>query len=139
MARANADWLSPNGSMKSCSKISPGWTGGSFLVFIASRIVNDFNVVRILALPAETEPILIVGAQAVLAGPVAAQGFQPVSRRHPQIPQVARTVQLRQFAERNPLDLRRQSVMPQPHPEFFGLCAGETDNHPLTLSRHDMM
>jgi hypothetical protein len=45
-------------------------------------VVHNFYVQRILTMPAEANPPLIVHADAVLAFAAALQGFEPVSRRH---------------------------------------------------------
>src|SRR5512138_2795032 len=98
-AFASAAWVRPSGSMKSWSRISPGWTGGSFfLVFIDSMIIDNFHVVCVLASPAEAKPVLVVDPDAVLSDPVAFEGFQAVARRQLQVAQLPGTVQLRELA-----------------------------------------
>ena len=91
--------------------------------------IYNLNVVRIFALPPKTNPILVVDPDAVLPGAVGLQPLQPVSRRHLEIAQLARTIQLRQLAKRHALNLRREAVVSAPLPQSFGLPAGETDNH----------
>ena len=41
--------------------------GANLLVFISSMVVNNFNVKRIFALPAEAEPPLVIDSDAVPA------------------------------------------------------------------------
>jgi hypothetical protein len=48
-------------------------------------VVDDLDIVRIRASPSETDPPLVVDANAVLAIPVALQGFKPIARRDPQV------------------------------------------------------
>ena len=48
-------------------------------------IVDNFNVGHALFGPNEANPELIVEADGVLALAVAAQGFEAISRRHPEI------------------------------------------------------
>jgi hypothetical protein len=47
---------------------------------MALVIVGDFYIVGILAIPSEANPILVVDADAILPGPIAFQGFEPVTR-----------------------------------------------------------
>jgi len=74
-------------------------------------IIHNLDVKRIFALPAEAEPPLVIDAEAVLAGAVSFQGFQPVAGRQHQVAQFPRAVQLRQLPKGNALNLRRQSVV----------------------------
>jgi len=107
--------------------------------FHGSMIIHNFNVMRVLALPAEANAPLVVDADAVLSGAVALQGFQVIAGRQPQVAQLARTVKLRELAERHALDLRRQTVVAPPLPQPLGLPAGETGNHRVKLSLRDNM
>jgi hypothetical protein len=50
---------------------------GSFL----SMIVNNLDIERSRVFPAKTDAPLIVDTDAVLSGPAAAQGVQPIVRR----------------------------------------------------------
>ena len=52
-------------------------------------VIHNFNVVRVFALPAEANPILIVDPDAVLPGTVAFEGFQAVAGRQLQVAQLA--------------------------------------------------
>ena len=56
-------------------------------------VIHNFHVKRILALPAETDPPLVIYANAVLAFAVIFQGFQMVAIRHTQIIQAPRLMQ----------------------------------------------
>src|SRR5690606_14915348 len=66
MARASALLESPSGCMKSACRISPGWTGGS-VSMETSVIVHDLDIRRTLFGPGETQPELLVDADAVYA------------------------------------------------------------------------
>jgi len=53
-------------------------------------IVHDLDGLRPRVDPAEAHPGLIVHADAVLAGPIARQRFQPVAGRNPEIVESSR-------------------------------------------------
>jgi len=61
-------------------------------------VIHDLNVFGASVRPMETYAELIIDADAVLAGPVALKGFQPVSGGHTQIIQSPRDLQLPQLA-----------------------------------------
>lgn len=79
--------------------------------------------------PAETNPPLVVDANAVLSSPSAFQRFQPVARRHRHIRQLCRRIQLQQLAPRGPLNVGRQAPRRLRAKYLFGLRAGEALNH----------
>jgi hypothetical protein len=54
-------------------------------------VVYDLNVVRIALAPAKANSPLIVDPDAVLAFPIAPQGFQPIPWQ-PQIPEASRGI-----------------------------------------------
>jgi hypothetical protein len=64
-------------------------------------IIRDFNVVSVAALPREAQAPLFIGADAVLAGTVALQRFQPAGRRYPQIRNLLCLIQHPQFVPRD--------------------------------------
>src|SRR3546814_1565504 len=85
----------PIGSMKSCSRISPGWMGGSRLAMeVSSVVVDDLDIGGLRALPAKTHAELVVDANAVLTLAVAAQCFKAVARRDTQVVEASRPVEL---------------------------------------------
>ena len=65
-------------------RTSPGWVGDIFrlLIFLLLMIVDDFRVIGVAIVPAETNPPLIIDPDAVLSQPVSAQRLQPVPRWH---------------------------------------------------------
>jgi hypothetical protein len=71
-------------------------------------IIHDFHLLRIATAPDEANPPLIINADAVLAGAVTFQGFQPITRRRKQIGQCPRPVQVFQLAPGGVLNVRRQ-------------------------------
>src|SRR3546814_3403259 len=82
----------PIGSMKSCSRISPGWMGGSRLAMeVSSVVVDDLDIGGLRALPAKTHAELVVDANAVLTLAVAAQCFKAVARRDTQVVEASRS------------------------------------------------
>ena len=100
-------------------------------------VIHNFHFQRIFTAPAEADAPLVIDADAVLAYPVALQGFQPIPRRREQIVQAPRLVQQQQFSPCYTLNLRRQP------PRYFvvkkplGFRADETAYHlryAITLS-----
>lgn len=71
-------------------------------------IIHDFHLIRVGVAPFETNPPLVVDANAVLSVPVAGQFFQMIRGRRPQIVQRDRVVQHTQFAQRDLLNGWRQ-------------------------------
>src|ERR1035437_2425288 len=139
MALASAYWLKPSGSMKSWNRISPGCTGASFLVFIYSMVIHNFNVVRVFTVPAEANAPWVVDADAVLSGAIAFQGFQAVAGRQGQVTQFARALKPRETVQGRALKLGRQPVVTPPLPQPLCLPASEAGNHRVNLSFHDNM
>jgi exodeoxyribonuclease V alpha subunit len=64
-------------------------------------IVGDFNVLRAPSRPAEAHAELIVYTDTVLPGAVTLERFQPAARRHPEVFQPARDLQLPQLAAKD--------------------------------------
>jgi hypothetical protein len=64
-------------------------------------VVRDFDFVGITILPRETDAVLIVDADAVLASAVAFQALQPVPGRDRQIRQVPSPIDLIQLSPRD--------------------------------------
>src|ERR1700722_9180106 len=67
-------------SCRASAKASPGWMGGSF-----SGIVRDFDILRLVVLPAKTNSILTVNADGVLAGSVPRNLFEPQAGNAPEV------------------------------------------------------
>jgi hypothetical protein len=71
-------------------------------------VVDDFDMAWSSFLPDEADAPLVVDQDAVLAGAVAFQRFQPIAGRDTQILQDARLIEQTQFAQRRRLDIRRK-------------------------------
>jgi hypothetical protein len=67
-------------------------------------VVNDLDVGGPGVCPGETDPPLLVDPDAVLAGPVTVEGFEPIARGYPQIVECLGGLKHHQLAERDPLD-----------------------------------
>jgi hypothetical protein len=86
---------------------------GSRFVFmegIGLMVIDNLDGVRVLAVPDETEAILVVDPNRMLPGPGSFKRFQPVARRDPQKVQAGRSVQLPQLPPRHLLHGLRQTV-----------------------------
>jgi len=70
----------------------------------SSVVVDDLDVGRSGVGPGETDPPLLVDPDAVLSGPVAAEGLKAVAGRHPEILQDLGSVQHHQLPQGDPLD-----------------------------------
>jgi hypothetical protein len=88
---AKADWDNPNGFRNSSNNISPGCTGG---IAVGKRrrtsgrtpaerlvVVRDFDFVGIAPLPAKTDSVLFIDADAVLTAPISLETLQSIARR----------------------------------------------------------
>ena len=76
-----------------------------FQLFHNLMIIYYFNFVRISVHPFETDSPLLVDPNTVLSLSIAFEGFQPVSRRNPQIFEANRGVQQLQFMKRRLLNI----------------------------------
>ena len=72
-------------------------------------VVRQFDLVGCVAFPAEDEAPLVAHAYAVPALSAALQGFQPVGRRCPQVPEVNGGGKLVELAAQDPMDGRRNA------------------------------
>jgi hypothetical protein len=100
-----------------------------------SVIIHNFHGQRIFAVPAKTNPPLVIYADAVLAFAVVFQRFQMVAIRHAQIIQAARLVQHHQFPPRHALNLHRQPPRRFVVEQLFRFAAREAAYHsPTTIT-----
>jgi len=98
-------------------------------------IVHNFYAEGIRAFPPEANPPLIVDSDAVLPGPIAFQGFQPISWRGAKVFQAPRLVKEQKLSACHPLDLLRQPAGMLVLEEPFCLRAGKTAYHrPHTIT-----
>jgi hypothetical protein len=94
-------------------------------------IVDDFDVMGMAGFPSEADAPLVVDSNAVLTLAVAFQCFEPVSRWNPKVGQGGCGVDLKQFPERGPVDIARNSSRAIAAEKSLGLRIGEAPNHPL--------
>ena len=116
---------------------SPNVAGSSFFPARGigpSVVVDNFHVERFTVSPHETDPPLLVDPDTMLTLPISFQRLQPVSRRHPQIVQAARLIEIQQFSPGRPLEqpkTRDVNVLKQ-RP---GVPTAEAPNHRISLLR----
>ena len=92
-------------------------------------VVHNFYVQRILTMPAEANPPLIVHADAVLAFAVVFQRLQVVAIRDTQIIQAPGLMQHQQFPPRHALNLPRQPARRFIVKQLFSFVAGKAAYH----------
>jgi hypothetical protein len=68
-------------------------------------VVHDFDVIGIRVSPSKANPPLVVDSNAVLASPIASQGFEAITGRHPEVLKRHRGVQHQQLASRYSFDI----------------------------------
>lgn len=83
-------------------------------------IVGDFHMVGSLLRPAETEAVLLVDANTVLAAAIAFKEFKPVARRTLQIIKTRCGVKDQELCPRPSAKISRKSAGHQAMEEFFG-------------------
>jgi hypothetical protein len=93
-------------------------------------VIHNFHFKSIAALPAKTYPPLVIYAYAEMTLPVAAQGFQAIAMREPEIIQGARIIQEQQLAPGRSLNLRWKSPRRFIVENALGFLAGEAAYHP---------
>src|SRR5260370_33718444 len=93
--------LSRKGAINSSRRISPGWTGFSFLAIVVLLVViDDLDLVSVPIAPGKANAPLVVDADAVLALAVALQALQSVSGQRRKRSQVRRRVEHIQLSKR---------------------------------------
>ena len=83
-------------------------------------IINYFNILGVVADPAEANAPLVVNAEAVLSGPLTPELFQSVAGRESQFLQPLGGVQQDELAESNPLQGRWPVPCALLAPDFLG-------------------
>jgi hypothetical protein len=96
-------------------------------------IIHDFDVIGAGFRPAETDPILIVHADAVLACAIALERFETVAWRDTKIIEMTRDLQLSQFSPGNRFD-PNESPDPPAIRQSFRLCGPERYDHVFILT-----
>jgi hypothetical protein len=77
-------------------------------------VVHDLDIFSACVRPTKAQTELIIYADAMLPYTIPFQGFQPIPRRHPQIAQSSRDLQLPQLAPRHSRNIRES-------PDLFAL------------------
>ena len=70
-------------------------------------VIDDFDIPGILPIPAETNAILVIHANAMLALAVSLEGFQPIAGWDAKFVEGLDGIDLRQFAQGGLMDRRR--------------------------------
>jgi len=93
-------------------------------------VIHDFYVFSACFRPAKADAPLIIDANAVLPAAPALQGFKAIARRHPQVIQAARDLELSELSPRHGSD-----ICESPDALSLGQClsvgALERSDHPL--------
>jgi hypothetical protein len=97
-------------------------------------VVHDLDVVGISVTPYKTKTPLVVDPDTVLPLPLAAQGFQTVSRRRCQIAQIRGAVQLAKLSASDPFHSSKAATR-LPAVKSPGFRATERPDHPSILYR----
>jgi hypothetical protein len=97
-------------------------------VYLYSVVVHYLYLFSACRRPAKTDTPLIVDANTVLTSSIAFQGFQPVSRRHPQVIQSGRDFDLPELPPRYVSDISEAFDAVAPG-ERLGLGAPERLDH----------
>jgi hypothetical protein len=108
-----------------------GSIAGLALIDVSSVVVDDLDMVRSGGAPTEADAPLIVHSDAVLAGTVAGQSFEPVARWDSQVAEGLGGVKYQQLAQRRSLDGRIQTSRPFAAPDPFRVLVGERVEHTL--------
>jgi hypothetical protein len=96
--------------------------------------VDDLDVCRTAHRTAKAHAVPVVHADTVLADAVALERFEPVSRRHAQIVETPRDLQLPQLASRYRLDAR-EARDPSAARQRRGVGAAKRHDHDRTVTR----
>jgi len=102
-------------------------------------VIHEFHLLRIALTPDEAYPPLVIDADAVLSGPAAFQGFQPVARRCQQIAQLPCPVQELELAPGGVLNVRRQFPRAFASKDTLGFVTPEGGYHIKIIPRFDNM
>jgi hypothetical protein len=90
-------------------------------------IIHDFDFICIAVAPYEAEPPLIVDADAVLAGAVALERLQSISRRNAKILQPLGCMKVEQLAPGHALDCPESRHRPVLEKRFGVMAAKRSD------------
>jgi hypothetical protein len=105
------------------------WGHISFHSFSPSVVVNNFNVIGVPIFPVEADSPLVVNSDTPLAFSVASELLKPIRRRDSEEFQGCRSMNLRQFAKTNPLNIRRQPGRKRTLENLLGILGPKRLNH----------
>lgn len=95
----------------------------------SSVVINDFNLVRVRAVPAKADPPLVIDADAPLATAITPQSLEPIAGRYRQRPQVDCRIEHAKLPASQPLDILRQPSGEPALPYGLGFLVTETLDH----------
>lgn len=96
---------------------------------LSSLIVDDLNIECIAVAIAEADSPLVVDPDTPLPGAIPAQRLEAIRRRHAQILDPGRSIQLNQAHRRSLANLGRITARLPIFPEALRLAVGEASNH----------
>jgi hypothetical protein len=95
-------------------------------------VLHDLHIERVAIAPNETDPSLIVDADAVLTCAVSSQALQTIARRRPQVIEGAGVLQLDELPLADPYDVRWHALDEPTLPgSARGFVAERLDHDPL--------
>src|ERR1022692_1681636 len=105
------------------------------MLFFSSVVVRDLHVVGVPLAPHETDTVLVVDANAMLACAIAFEPLQPVARRQRQVAQRSGRVHHLQLLERGFVKARRNAAAAFFAPKPLRLSIPESFDHRAILPR----
>jgi hypothetical protein len=92
-------------------------------------VVDDLDIVCVSRSPAETDPPLLVDADAVLAGAISLELLKAVARRNPEVVEDRRSIEHAELSESDPLNVTVQLPHREALEETFGIAVTEAFDH----------
>ena len=92
-------------------------------------VVDELDLVGMAVDPLETDAPLIVHANAVLSGAIAAELFQLIATRDTEVGQPQRGVDVSQLAQHHAAKVRRVVPYRLTTPQALGIAIGEAPDH----------
>jgi hypothetical protein len=94
-----------------------------------SVVIDDFDLMRSIFLPTETNAPLVIDSDGVLAFAVSLESLQTVAGRDGEVFEFGDRMELSQFSQGDTLDVRRKRAGFPFTEEEGGLLAGEGTDH----------
>lgn len=92
-------------------------------------IVDDLHVMRLIADPAETDPPLVVDANAMLSEAIGRELLQMVRGRNSEVGEACCGVQDEQLSKNDSMKVRRQPSDPFSFEKSFRVWVAKASNH----------